>query len=67
MALVEPFFEADIKAAVVKAIGGNEAKAIIEKDEWLGSLPGFIVRCFGVFFNGVCGSVAIYSSEYGEN
>ncbi|HEU0119008.1 MAG TPA: hypothetical protein VFQ91_00660 [Bryobacteraceae bacterium] len=60
-ALLEPPFEANIKAAEVREIGRNEAKAIIEKYEWLGSMPGFIVRCFGIFFDGVCGGVAIYS------
>jgi hypothetical protein len=63
----EPSFEANIESAVVKEIGTAEARAVIEKYEWLGTMPAFIVRCFGIFFDGVCGGVVVYSTEYAEN
>src|ERR1022692_2595669 len=40
---------------------------IIEKYEWLGSLSSFIVACFGIFFDNVCGGVVVYSIDYAEN
>ncbi len=67
LAEVEPAFAADIETAVVKEFGVSEARTIIQKYEWLGTMPAFIVRCFGIFFNGICGGAVIYSTEYAEN
>jgi hypothetical protein len=56
-----------IENAVVKEISIPEARPIIEKYEWLGSLSSFIVACFGIFFDNVCGGVVVYSVDYAEN
>ena len=56
-----------IENAVVKEISIPEARTIIEKYEWLGTMSSYIVACFGIFFDNVCGGVVVYSVEYGEN
>jgi hypothetical protein len=56
-----------IENAVVREISIPEARPIIEKYEWLGSLSSFIVACFGIFFDNVCGGVVVYSVDYAEN
>jgi len=68
----EHTFIADIETAVVKEISRVEAKSVILKYEWLGSMPGFIVKCFGIFFlqsdeQYKLGGVVVYSCEYTEN
>lgn len=68
LAKIEPCsFLADIKTAVVKDIGVDEARAIIQRNEWLRTMPAFVIKCFGIFFDGELGGVAVYSQEPGEN
>jgi hypothetical protein len=43
-----------------------EARAIIEKHEYLGSMP-VASHAFGLFFNDRIGAVAVFSPEYAEN
>lgn len=57
----------DISEAVVKAISREQAKAIIEKYEWLGCLAAVNWFYYGIFFRGICGGVVIYGQEYIEN
>ncbi len=67
LAKTEESFDCSIENAVVKEIAHAEAKAIIEKYEWLKTMPAFVIRCFGIFFDGICGGVVVYRSEYTEN
>lgn len=68
-ASLEDIFPLDksIEKAVVREISAKEARVIIEKYEWLGTMSSFIIRCYGIFFDGVIGGCVIYSSEYTEN
>jgi hypothetical protein len=57
----------DIRVAEVRAITGAEAKTIIAKYEWLGTMPAVVCHCFGIFFEGRCGGAVVYGIESGEN
>lgn len=68
----EQAYDADIETAIVKEITRAEAKPIIEKYEWLGTMPKVILFCFGLFFrqpdeSWKLGGVVVYSNEYSEN
>jgi hypothetical protein len=63
----EPAHKADIETAVVHEITQSQAKEIIEKYEWLKTMPAVVCHCFGIFFEGICGGVVVYGAEYGEN
>jgi hypothetical protein len=67
LAQSEPTFNADIETAVVREITPSQAKEIIEKYEWLKTMPAFILHCYGIFFDGICGGAVVYSTEYAEN
>jgi hypothetical protein len=77
LATTEPTFNADISNAVVREISRNDARKVIIAYEWLGTMPAFIVKCFGIFFKQPdnwmgdevweCGGVVVYSSDYSEN
>lgn len=56
-----------IENGIVREITRSEAKEIIEQYEWLGTMPGVIFCCFGIFFDGLCGGVVVYGAEYAEN
>jgi hypothetical protein len=50
----------------VRPIPLSDARAIIEKHEWLGSMP--VARwAFGIFFGDRCGGVVVFGDEYAEN
>jgi hypothetical protein len=58
--------QADISTAIVRPIPLAEARAIIEKHEYLGSMP--IARyAFGLFFGDRLGAAVVYGDEYAEN
>lgn len=57
----------DLKKAVVKPIGRDLAKRLIEEYEWLGCMPAISKYCFGIFFGDVCGGAVVFSTEYSEN
>jgi hypothetical protein len=57
----------DIGAAEVRAIAYGEARALIEQNEYLGTMPAVATHCFGIFFGGRLGGAVVYDSEYGEN
>jgi hypothetical protein len=59
--------DTDIKKAVVKEVDQALAKKIIEDYEWMGCLAAVTWKCFGIFFDGVCGGVVCYGPEYIEN
>ncbi|MBS1828801.1 MAG: hypothetical protein JST93_26095 [Acidobacteria bacterium] len=67
LAATEPTYTADIGTAVVTEITPSQAKDIIEKYEWLKTMPAFVLHCYGIFFDGICGGVVVYSVDYGEN
>jgi hypothetical protein len=57
---------ADITTAEVRPIPLTDARAIIEKHEYLGTMP--VARCaFGLFFGDRLGGVVVYGDEYAEN
>ena len=51
----------------MRPISIAEAKAIIERYEWLGSMPAVARYCFGIFFGTELGGVVVYGDEPGEN
>lgn len=57
----------DIAASVVKEIRADTARAIVERYEWLGTMPGVVLHTYGIFFDGACAGVVVYSPEYAEN
>ncbi len=59
--------DARIENAEIREVSYDTAWAIIEKYEWLGSMPGMIWHCYGIFFSGCCGGVVVYGPEYAEN
>jgi hypothetical protein len=63
----EPSFKADIATAVVHEITSSQAKEIIEKYEWLKTMPAVVLHCYGIFFDGICGGAVVFGQEYGEN
>lgn len=56
-----------LSKSVVREIGAQSAKSIIEKYEWLGTMPAIVLHCYGIFFDGALGGAAVYSTEYAEN
>tara|TARA_R110002012_G_C11460261_1_gene592718 strand:- start:40 stop:789 length:750 start_codon:yes stop_codon:yes gene_type:complete len=50
----------DIKNAKIKLITNKEAKEIILKYEWLGTMGTSTRFCYGIFFDGYLGGVACY-------
>ena len=57
----------DLKKAVVKPIDIRSTKKMVEEYEWLGCMPTIVWYCFGIYFDGVCGGVVVFSPEYIEN
>jgi hypothetical protein len=63
----------DIGAAQVRPIPMTEAKAIIERREWLSNMPAVATHAFGIFFPGPslgterCGGAVVFGPEYAEN
>jgi hypothetical protein len=57
----------DIATATVRPIPLSEAKAIIERHEWLGTMPAVATHAFGLFFGERLGGVVAYGPEYTEN
>jgi hypothetical protein len=57
----------DLKKAEVKEISLLTAKNIVEEYEWLGCMPAVSWFCYGIFFDGYCGGVVVFSPEYIEN
>ena len=66
-------FVLNIKQSIVREVTYADAKAIIEKYEWLGCMPVCVKHCYGVFFphktedRWLLGGVTVFSSEYAEN
>jgi len=56
-----------LKKAIVKPISVKTAKIIVEEYEWLGCMPAISLYCYGIYFDGVCGGVVVFSPEYIEN
>jgi hypothetical protein len=57
----------DLANADVREVSYETAKSIIEKYEWLGTMPAICRHQFGIFFDGCCGGVVVYGDEYAEN
>jgi len=57
----------DISNGIVKPITYQEAKDIIVEYEWLGCMPSISQYYFGIFFDGYCGGVTVFGTEYAEN
>jgi len=56
-----------LSKTAVREIDIATAKTVIEKYEWLGTMPAIVLHCFGIFFAGHLGGVVVYSPEYSEN
>jgi hypothetical protein len=59
--------DTSLKKSIVKPIDVNTAKAMVEEYEWLGCMPAITWYCFGIYFDGICGGVVVFSPEYIEN
>lgn len=57
----------NLARADVREVSFDTAKSIIEKYEWLGTMPAIVRHCYGIFFDGCCGGVVVYGDEYAEN
>lgn len=66
-------FDLSIQSSEVREITYTEAKAVIEKYEWLGCMPVCVKHCYGLYFphksqdRWLLGGVTVFSSEYAEN
>jgi len=68
--LVEPSWKninRDITNAIVKPIDRALAKKIVEEYEWLGCMPAISLYHFGIFYDGICAGVTVFSKDYIEN
>jgi hypothetical protein len=59
--------DVNIATAEVRGVSWETAKSVIEKYEWLGTMPAVTRHCYGIFFSGCCGGVVVYGDEYAEN
>lgn len=57
----------DLKKAEVKKVSFLAAKNMVEEYEWLGCMPTITLFSFGIYFDGYCGGVVVFSPEYIEN
>jgi hypothetical protein len=57
----------DIRTAEVRPIPLAEARAVVDRYEWLGCMPAVARYAFGLFFGERLGGVAVYGDEYAEN
>ena len=51
----------------MRPIALTEAKAIIEKHEWRGTMPAVARWAFGLFFGDQIGGAVVFGPEYAEN
>lgn len=56
-----------LATAWVHPVAHQTAQRFIERYEWLGTMPAIAMHCFGIFFDGRCGGVVVYGTEYAEN
>jgi hypothetical protein len=57
---------ADFKNASVREISYDIAKNVILANEYLGTMPGGVTNCFGLYFGGHLGSVVVFGSTAGN-
>jgi hypothetical protein len=57
---------ADFKGATVKEISYDVAKNIVLPNEYLGTMPGGVTNCFGLYFGEHLGSVVVFGSTAGN-
>lgn len=57
---------ADFKNATVKEISYDTAKNVILQNEYLGTMPGGVTNCFGLYFGVHLGSVVVFGSTAGN-
>jgi hypothetical protein len=57
---------ADFKNATVKEISYDVAKNIVLPNEYLGTMPGGVTNCFGLYFGEHLGSVVVFGSTAGN-
>jgi hypothetical protein len=63
----EPDTESNIATAEVRPVSLTVAKGIIEKHEYLGTMPAVARWAFGIFFGERLGGIVVYGDEYCEN
>jgi hypothetical protein len=57
----------DIGTATVREISYAEARDLIERVEWLGTMPALVTHCFGLLFGERLGGVVVFGPEPGGN
>lgn len=66
-------YDLSIEKSEVREVTYAEAKEIIERYEWLGCMPVYPKKCYGLFFphkegkGWLLGGVTVFSGEYAEN
>ena len=56
---------ADFSKASVREITYDEAKNVIYANEYLGTMPGGVIACYGLFFGEYLGAVEVFGSTAG--
>lgn len=57
----------NLRESQVKPISYDTAKTIILKYEWLGTMPPCVLKCFGIYFDGICGGAIVLSEPTHKN
>lgn len=60
-------YDRDIGRAIVRPVTIPAARRVIERYEWLGTMPAIIWHCYGIYFGDALGGVVTYGPDYGEN
>jgi hypothetical protein len=55
----------DFSKATVREITYDEAKNVIYANEYLGTMPGGVIACYGLFFGDYLGAVEVFGSTAG--
>lgn len=56
-----------LSKAIIKLVSLKDARVLIEKYEWLGTMAAINTVAYGIFFQDVCGGVVVFGPEYSEN
>jgi hypothetical protein len=62
-----PGSDLDIATATVRPITYAQARDVIERNEWLGSMPALVTYSFGIFFGAKIAGAVCFGPEPGEN
>src|SRR5829696_2058590 len=62
-----PAIDLDVGKATVRPISFAEAREVIQRFEYLRTMPARVLHCFGIFFGKHLGGVVVYAYEASEN